>query len=212
MRENGYSRSQRLRDMLRADHDPFAPLVDPPPPLGRAESSALRKGDLAEWVHLEDPAAIRSFSSLAHPCPPKSPPGAITREVGAVVGPKERTGAVRDDGEIRKPAGAAVGTVLRTEDSPSRFISESAVRIQTSFKTPPGQGMVADPTLKTDEGGSVAKSGFTRGNAYEYYVNPQTDEEMLLSLHPTLARFYWKRDRGLFAAKPCKTHTACRLE
>ncbi|KAJ1542252.1 hypothetical protein HK405_010078 [Cladochytrium tenue] len=62
MRENGYSRSQRLRDMLRADQDPFAPLVDPPPPLGRAESSALRKGDLAEWVHLEDPAAIRSFS------------------------------------------------------------------------------------------------------------------------------------------------------
>ncbi|KAJ3101696.1 hypothetical protein HDU97_001105 [Phlyctochytrium planicorne] len=190
MTDDGYSRSTRPTDPLKGGQPDYGN----PKLLSEKAREFRKRRDPAEWVHEQDPLAKQSLSRVIHV--PLDPLGALKslNDSSAVkVGMKEPTGAVQNNPKY----------VFVEEISPSeRFSTETERR----FKAP------IDPfSFNKLKCNYVTESGFTTGNNFRYTNSAKPDHEIYRSMHPTVARHNWIRDRGIHTVKPNRSHMAYEL-
>ncbi|KAI8847124.1 hypothetical protein BC829DRAFT_397253 [Chytridium lagenaria] len=187
MKDDGYSRSTRQVDPLK--RDPYS-LIN----TRLNEDKSIRRRDPAEWVHSQDPRARQSHSRVIHvPLDPLDAVRAAHDTTTSKIGIKEPTGAVQNNPKF----------VFVSEPAPAeRFSTETERRFQAPVD-PFSYGNV-----KCDQ---ITNSGFTSGNNFHYTHKAKTDAEIYGSMHPTVAKHNWIRERGLHTVKPNRNNLACTL-
>ncbi|KAI9353323.1 hypothetical protein DFJ73DRAFT_828213 [Zopfochytrium polystomum] len=191
MTENGFCRSHRHRNMLRADHEILgAPGSPDPRDTDAVFLEALRHRDLAEWVQKRDPATLRGLSRIVHQLGDVAP---IRASQSIRIGLKEPTGAVQNNDKY---------THVDDPDPIGRLATETGLRYQ-----PPKDRYEA----KQAKCNTIALSGFSRGNEFRYRLDAPRTQDVLLSMHPTLTKYHWHKERGLHTSKPSRTHAAYTL-
>ncbi|KAI8813568.1 hypothetical protein BJ742DRAFT_767148 [Cladochytrium replicatum] len=120
----------------------------------------VRKGDLAEWVHTQDPGAKRGTSSIVHPnheLELRARRNDLCRE-NVAIGLKEETGSVRNNPITRPPD--------EIEPVAVRFTTETV----DSFREPDLD------SLKRSSCDSVHRSGYSLGNKYKYIFDVKPED------------------------------------
>ncbi|KAJ3417344.1 hypothetical protein HDV05_004809 [Chytridiales sp. JEL 0842] len=145
----------------------------------------LKHKDLAEWVQKVDPTAKQSLSRAVH-----VPLDALHTLTAAQNGEKQRIG-------WKEPTGAVHNNpkfIPLVDPSPAeRFSTETIRRFQ-----PPKDLL----TLRKFQVDHISKSGFADGNRFTYTNSAKSDRAILESMHPSVAKYHWKAEKGLYTRRP----------